>query len=29
MVTLEKLVRTVEVLKLHQAPSASFDETMT
>jgi hypothetical protein len=29
MATLEKLVRTVEALKLHQAPSASFDETMT
>ncbi len=29
MATLEKLVRTGEALKLHQAPSASFDEPMT
>ena len=29
MATLEKLVRTVEALKLHQTPSISFDETMT
>ena len=29
MATLEKLVRTVEALKLHQTPSVSLDETMT
>ena len=29
MATLEKLVRTVEALKLHQTPTISLDETMT
>jgi len=29
MATLEKLVRTVEALKLHQTPSVALDETMT
>ena len=29
MATLEKLVRTVEALKLHQTPSVSLDETMS
>ena len=30
MATLEKLVRTVEALKLHQSPSSlALDETMT
>ena len=28
MATLEKLVRTVEALKLHQTPSVTVDETM-
>ena len=28
MATLEKLVRTVEALKLHQTPSVAVDETM-